>query len=180
MAGSGPVWVQPALGNFHTPSKMPMACCDDGGASSAGRSGSFLGPDRTLPASPMLPPVEPDCAKAASGPDATIAQAPTIATVERNARSRITNSNDRHWISNSRSGLPLLLQSSSIVACRHGQAYHAYRTTALPVYDRVMPENSPSNVAAANHALDHFISAETIVSAESKACAALLATKPEP
>ena len=75
----------------------------------------------------------------------------------------MANSDDRHGISNSRSALPQPLQSSS------DRAYHAYRTTAFPPYDRITPENSPSNVAAANQPFDHLISAEAVVSAESKA-----------
>src|SRR5260370_27058489 len=67
-----------------------------------------------------------------------------------------------------------------MAAGSHGRAYHAYRTTALPAYDRITPENSPSNVAAANHPFDHLISAEAVVSAESKACAAPVNTELEP
>jgi len=114
MAGKVPVCGQPALVNFHTPSKPPLSCGGDRGASSAGRSVSFRGPDRDLSVSLMLPPVEPGCASAATRPDAMIVNAPMMATFERNPQSRITTSNDRHWVSSARPELLELFHSSSM------------------------------------------------------------------
>jgi hypothetical protein len=57
---------------------------------------------------------------------------------------------------------------------------HTQRRTPLPAQALVTFENSPSNVAAADQPLFHFISIDAVVSAESAACAAPFTTKEAP
>ena len=76
----------------------------------------------------------------------------------------MANSDDRDWMIE----FPVSVTSAAPIV-KYNRAYQAYRATALLPYDRITLENSPSNVAAADHPFDHLISAEAVVSAESKA-----------
>jgi hypothetical protein len=89
IAGNVPVCEQPALVNVHAPSKLSPSCRgDDRGAGSVGRSVSFLGPDSDLSVSPMLPPVEPDCANVQTALVATTSEAPRKAAIRQKRMSR--------------------------------------------------------------------------------------------
>src|SRR3954468_19674124 len=56
-------------------------------------------------------------------------------------------------------------------------AHQAYLTTPLPAYELLTSENSPSKGPAADQPFIHFISMETVVSADSLACPAPLTVK---